>query len=236
MPVRAERARGVLVSDEAREAARRRPVVGLLRRRLHLLPDGDGVRIAVDAGGVAEIEAFHRMVAEEGIRAERRQPRDGRVVLLRRRRLDFSEQLAGHDVEDGRAGRRAEVDLAEELRVIRDGREVERPIDGGAPRLDLSVVDDRDRGAARERVGVARADARAEDVRVGREARMDVEVAEEGLAEVGRAGAGLARLGPLPGRRRGGGRDGRRDQEERGEPMRVHARAVTRSRPGCRVA
>src|SRR5262249_56483870 len=45
-----ERAAGVLVAHEAREAARRTPVVRLLGGSLDLVPYRDGRRVAVDAG------------------------------------------------------------------------------------------------------------------------------------------------------------------------------------------
>src|SRR5207247_1100047 len=110
-------------------------------------------------------------------------------------------QLAQMDIVDGRAWRVAEAHLPEPLRVIGDGGEVEGAVDVPAPGLLLVVVGERDRRAAREGVGVVRQDAGPEDVGVGGEAGMDVEIAEVGGAEEVEAAAGLARLGLLPGRR-----------------------------------
>src|SRR5439155_9557732 len=72
-----------------------------------------------------------------------------------------------------------------------------------APRLQLVVVGEWDGRASGERVSVARPHARPEDVGVGGEAGVDVEVAEVGGTEETEARAGLTRLRPLPGGRRG---------------------------------
>src|SRR6185369_7533515 len=61
VPVAAERARRVLVPDEAREGARGGAIVGFLGRRLDVLPYRYRVRVAVDAGGRAEIERRGRV-------------------------------------------------------------------------------------------------------------------------------------------------------------------------------
>ena len=84
-----------------------------------------------------------------------------------------------------------------------------------------SVVGDRDRPAAREVVGVARSDARAEDVGVGREAGVHVQVAEERLPQRRDGGARLARLCTLP-RRCRGRREGFSENGEQDEPGPSH--------------
>ena len=110
--------------------------------------------------------------------------------------------------------------------MIGHGREVERTVDGRRPGRALLLVDDRDRGTAREVVGVPRADPGAEDVGVGREARVDVEVAEEGLPERRRLRAGRAGLGPHP-RRRGGRRDRGESDDEEDDDASAHGGAVS---------
>src|SRR5262249_55204412 len=117
-------------------------------------------------------------------------------------------------------------DLAEELGVIRDGHEVERTVDGRAAGLLLVRVGDGDRRAAREIVRVARPDARAEDVGVGREAGVHVEVAEEGLPERRDGGTRVAGLSTMP-RRRLGGREGSTENEGKQRRKPPHASCCT---------
>ena len=217
--VAAERARGVLVADEAGERARGGPVVGLLGRRLDVPPHRDGGGGAVDAGLGAE----RKMRGVEGGDAGRIEPGDGRPELLVEG-LRRAEDLALIAVVHRRAWGVAHPDLAEPLGVVGDGGEVERAVDPAAPRLQLVVVGERDGGAGGEAVRVLRADARAEDVGVGREAGVDVEVAEEGLAEEVEARAGLARLGPLPGRRRRA--PARRGEQQHRDGRPAHARTL----------
>jgi hypothetical protein len=85
----------------------------------------------------------------------------------------------------GRARRRAHARLAEQLGVVRDEREVERPAELHAPRrLPARVVGlDADRRALRERVRVARRAARALAPAVEGERGVDVQVAEERLPQ-----------------------------------------------------
>jgi hypothetical protein len=85
----------------------------------------------------------------------------------------------------GRPARRlADRDLAEQLRVVRDGREVERAREADRPqrRAVLCVGLDPDRLAAREAVGLVRTVAGALGGGVERVAGVDVNVAEEGAA------------------------------------------------------
>ena len=87
--------------------------------------------------------------------------------------------------------------------MVGDGSEVERAIEArGAGRL-LAGVGDGDGCALREGVRIVRFGAGAIDVRVGGEARMDMQVAEEWRPERLGAGTRLAGLGAWPGRRRG---------------------------------
>ena len=224
----AERARRVLVAEEARERARGGPVVHLLRRGLHLLPHRDRRRAAVDAG--LGTESMVVRVRDAG----RELPQDRRQVLLLRR-VGLPEHLAHRIVVDGRAGRVAEEHLAEELRMIGHRGEVERAVEMGAPRLRLVVVGEHDRGAAGEGVGVGRADARPEDVGVGREVGVDVEVPEVRSPQRVEARARLAGFGPLPRRGRGadGGADQERDADDGGSP---HWPRLPQNFSTCRAA
>src|SRR2546427_118662 len=135
--VAADRARRVLVADEARERARGGPVVGLLGRGLDVPPHGDRRGGAVDARRSAERKM--RRVRDAG----RVEPGDGRPELLVEG-LRRAEDLALIAVVDRRAWAVAHPDLAEPLGVVGDGGEVERAGYPGAPRLHLVVVGERD--------------------------------------------------------------------------------------------
>src|SRR5262249_3099400 len=118
---------------------------------------------------------------------------------------------------------------SEELGVVGVRGEVERAVDPRAPRLQLVVVAQRDGGAPGEGVRVTRGDARAEDVGVGGEAGVDVEVAEVRVPVEVEARAGLPRLGALPGwRGRAPTRRGEDHERDQGRPP--HADTVYRTR------
>ena len=87
-------------------------------------------------------------------------------------RLEIAQFPQHRVVAALRAGHLRRIHLADELRVVRDGDEVERAAD-----VVLLAVD-RDVLALREAVGLVRSDARAADVRVQRIRGVDVRFAE----------------------------------------------------------
>ena len=122
--------------------------------------------------------------------------------------------------------------------MVGDGSEVERAIEArGAGRL-LAGVGDGDGCALREGVRIVRFGAGAIDVRVGGEARMDVQVAEEWRPERLGAGTRLAGLGAWPGRRRGAaGRGAQNGDGERQPESSAEGHAETIRYTGvCRQA
>ena len=130
-------------------------------------------------------------------------------------------------VVGGRAGRGARFDLAEELRVIGDGGEVERAIDLQHARAVAVGVErrQRDRLAAGEGVGFVGRGAHVEHVGVERVGGVDVQVAEVEVALRVVVGAGRARLDVD--RRAAAGDaegDGEREREEGGDAREQPAR------------
>ena len=190
-----------LVAHEAREATRRGAVVGLLGRVLDRFPDERG---RLPAGRCP-------------LAAEAHAPRFVRRVLRVHEAVaelrEASVEPAGEGAVARRAGRLADARLPEQLRVVGDEREVERPTQLDATgRLLLRVVGlDADRLAAGERVGVARCAARALTPGVEGVGGVHVQLAEEGPAQRVLVRAGLALLGACEAEAAGGG--GRQQRE-----------------------
>ena len=194
--------RGPFVADQAREAAGRAAIVGLLRRVLDLAPDAARDPQALLAAGPAELVPLSRRVrpGEEPEQGHRRVPLPPTRVA----------------VVFGMLRVVADPHLAEHLRVVRERRPVERAVElhpspghaFGAPGLDPDLL------APREAIGVARRRARILGARVVGEPGMDVGVAEERATQRIVVAAGLPLLrhgvGPLPARRRGRSRRRRR--------------------------
>src|SRR5262245_51077697 len=83
--------------------------------------------------------------------------------------------------------------------MVGDGGEIERSREARPAGRCLVRVGDGNLLAAGEVISVARRRLRAVDGRVGGEARMHVQIAEQRLAQRIETVARLARLGPLPG-------------------------------------
>ena len=230
--VAADRAGGVLVADEGGEGARRGAIVGLLGRGLDLVPDRNGRGVAVDAWKRAEAERRRRIRDAGG-----EQPGDRGLEPVAQVRLGAAEDGAQRIVEHQRARGRAQIDLAVELRVVGDGREVEGTIDGMRhARLGFGVVGQPELAPTpREIVRVARSDAGSRDVGVGRVAGVDVQVAEERLTKRIGAIARLAGFGPLPGRRGCVSAGGRADHQQKKGDQPAHGRTLRRPPRHCRA-
>ena len=181
--VRGLHALGPLVADEAREAARGSLVVRGVGRLLHLAP-----RPATRRDAVASVLA-----------AEREARRTARVHEEECEARPAAVDHAHGRVVARRAGRVAQIHLAEQLGVIRDGSEVERPLElHGAPRL--AARGERlepERLTARECVRLARARACTLRARVERIACVHVQIAEPRPAQRVARSARLALLGAL---------------------------------------
>jgi hypothetical protein len=178
---------GPLVADQAGERAGGAAIVGGFRGFLHLLPRAP---TRVDAAApVVAAEAEARVAAR--VHEEEREPGPAAVDAAH-------EALVG-----GGAGRAAQGDLTEELRVVGHGGEVEPPrelhvstgLSVGTPGLQA------DARAPGKRVGLRWAGPRALRAGIEGPPRVHVEVAEERLSQRIRLGARLALLGALDGGR-----------------------------------
>src|SRR5581483_9826284 len=109
---------GVLVGDEARERAALAPVVRRLGGVLDRLPHLSGRRATALLVGSAHVGETLG-IGDAQLDAER--PRREQVVA--------AEDAAGLRLVRGRSRRGAVLDLAEVLRVVGDGDEVERPLE-----------------------------------------------------------------------------------------------------------
>ncbi len=199
----------VLVSDEAREAAGGRAVVGVFGGPLDRLP------------GVAARRITVRERAREGLRGlvlghagEARPPARGHElgpVVAR-----ASHHAMRPPVAEAPGVHRADADLAEEFGMVGHGREIEGPLNAGLDRLLAEGVGQRDLLTHRIAIGGRGVVSLARDVGVERVARVDVEVSEHRAPERIEVAAGLALLGPLEGGGAGGGRglggSGRRER------------------------
>jgi hypothetical protein len=177
-----------LVGDEGRERAAGAAVVGGLRRVADVAPRPARRVDAVLAGRAAE-----------AVPLRLRQPRQASVHHEERETRPAAIDAADDGVVAGERGVVADVRLAEELGVVRDGSEVERSLElGVSPRRSVVGMGlQPDALAPREAVRVARQDARALGARIERVRGVHVQVAEEGPAKRIAIAAGLAQLRAL---------------------------------------
>ena len=212
MEVVSERGSAPLVADEARERAGSRAIVELLGRGADVVPDDRGLVETVRAPVAAEGPAVgHRQGHDRDEEPGQGIP-DGREVAGLALHDRVPELRALVRVVTVLAWCEADVALAESLRMVGHGGEVERPPEPErASRMALRVVGrEPDLLPGRETVGVARCVTHVEDRGVDGVDRVDVRLAEVGPAEEIEARARRPRLGagPRPGSVRPGGRGG----------------------------
>ena len=172
--VRDPRRAGVLVAHEAGEATSLRAVVGVLGRFDDLLP-----------GAHRPFAAERPVLAAELLGPARCLGGDDGAEHLHPHALVRAERRAELRAVARRLRIPAQAAFTQELAVVRDGHEVERPVDRDAAlgRAVLADGPERDGLAPGEAVGVRRRRAGAVRRRVEREAGVDVQVTEQRLAE-----------------------------------------------------